>query len=74
MHDSWQVRIHCTDNPEKWIEDTIETLDIQRAEDGTTLLTAILPDVSAVHGLLLQLRDLQVSLISLPVDQLTKVE
>ncbi len=70
MNDYWQVRIHSEDNPEKWIRETVETLDIQRAEDGTTLLATALPDVSAVFGLLLQLRDMQISLICLQVDHI----
>jgi hypothetical protein len=38
-------------------------------QEGFTLLTGVIPDQSALHGILVQIRDLGLTLISLrPVD------
>jgi hypothetical protein len=44
-------------------------LAIDYDQEGFTLLTGVIPDQSALHGILVQIRDLGLTLISLrPVD------
>jgi len=42
-------------------------LDLTADEDGTTTLTAVIADQSALHGILARIRDLGVPLMSLEV-------
>jgi hypothetical protein len=45
-----------------------EGMDIHCKPDGTTLLSGMLPDQPALYGILLQLRDLGFTLISVHSD------
>ncbi|MBK8447869.1 MAG: hypothetical protein IPL41_14610 [Micropruina sp.] len=46
-----------------WFDDLTLTQD----DDGTTILTVVVPDQAALHGLLTKIRDLGVTLISVAV-------
>lgn len=49
---------------ENW-EDWLGGLEISNDEHGYSLLTGIIPDQAALHGILLQIRDLGLTLISI---------
>ena len=43
--------------------DYIDDLNIQQNDQGQTVLTGVLPDQTALHGVLMRIRDLGLSLI-----------
>jgi len=43
--------------------DSFEEVTIQHTEDGHTILTGSLPDQTALHGVLMRIRDLGLSLV-----------
>lgn len=59
---TYEIRIkgHLGHNREDWFDNT----SISRTDDGETILTCILKDQSALHGLLRRIRDLGMPLIS----------
>jgi len=63
----WQVRVRSTAHLDNWITDCFSGLKIEHRLDGTTILTGKLTDLPAVYGLILQLRDGGVDLLSLQV-------
>jgi hypothetical protein len=44
--------------------DRFDDFSITREEDGTTVLTGPVPDQAALHGLLMKMRDLGLTLLS----------
>ena len=56
----YQIRIdgHISLN----LSASFEDLNIEHTEDGQTLLTGALPDQTALHGVLMRIRDLGLSL------------
>ncbi len=65
----WQVRVKSTAHLDNWISDYFSGLKLEHRNDGTTILTGGLPDLPAVYGLILQLRDGGVGLLSLQVER-----
>src|SRR4051812_40716067 len=67
---TYQLRVaaHLDDHWSPWFGDLILAHD----SDGTTTLTGVVPDQAELHGLLMKVRDLGVTLISVamldPVD------
>ena len=64
MHSSahrYQIRIkgHISESWASWFEG----LTIQREESGDTLITGVLPDQTALHGVLIIIRDLGLTLV-----------
>ncbi len=64
---NWQVLVHSEAHLDNWIMDYFGGLTVHHNDDGTSLLEGELPDMSAVYGLILQLRDAGILLISLQV-------
>lgn len=60
--ESYEIRIqgYLEDRWAGWFEG----LTIQREEDGTTLLSGRLPDQTALHGVLLKIRDMNLKILS----------
>lgn len=65
----WQVRVRSESHLDEWIKDYFGDLNISQERDGSTLLAGALPDMPAVYGLFLQLRDVGIVLISLHVER-----
>lgn len=63
----WQVRVKTVAHLDNWISDCFGGLKLEHRDDGTTVLTGELTDLPAVYGLILQLRDGGVDLLSLQV-------
>ena len=61
----YELRIegHIDDHWTAWFD----TLTLTHEDDGTTTLRGLVPDQSALHGLLARVRDLGVTLISVEV-------
>lgn len=55
-----RLRGHLQD---RWTE-SFEFMSLTRKNDGTSLLTGKLPDQSALHSVLLRIRDMNIELIS----------
>ncbi len=60
--ESYEIRIQGY-LEDRWA-DWFEGLTIQREEDGTTLLSGRLPDQTALHGVLLKIRDMNLKILS----------
>lgn len=60
--ESYEIRIQGY-LEDRWA-DWFEGLTIQRVEDGTTLLSGRLPDQTALHGVLLKIRDMNLTILS----------
>lgn len=67
---NWQIRVRTASYLEGWIKDCFDELEISHEKNGSSLLTGELPDVSAVYGLILHLRDAGIELLSLSVDRI----
>jgi len=65
----WQVRVKSAAHLDLWIAECFSGLKIEHRDDGTTVLTGELTDLPAVYGLILQLRDGGVELLSLQVER-----
>ena len=65
----WQVRVKSVAHLDSWISDCFSELKLEHHDDGTTLLTGELNDLPAVYGLVLQLRDSGIDLLSLQVER-----
>lgn len=48
---------------DRWA-DWFKPMEIQREEDGTTTLAGRLPDQTALHGVLLKIRDMNLKILS----------
>ncbi len=64
------IRGHLT---AEWSE-VFDGMKVICLADGNTLITGYLPDQSALYGLLIQLRDLGITLISLTPSASTEVK
>ncbi len=65
----WQVRVSSAAHLDYWITDCFSGLKIEHRDNGTTALTGELTDLPAVYGLVLQLRDSGVDLLSLQIER-----
>ena len=65
----WQVQVRSAGHLDSWIKDYLEVMNIQHEKDGSTHLSGELPDFPAVYGLILQLRDAGIALLSLHVER-----
>ncbi len=70
MNYAIRVKGHLDVSWQTWLED----LSIIHEESGTTLLIGPVSDQAALYGILLKLRHLGVTLLSLEVDELRKPE
>ena len=61
----WKIRIHTKNQLDTWMQEYLDELEIRHDEDGTSLMSGELPDMPAVYGLIIRLRDAGISLISL---------
>jgi len=66
----WQVRVLSSAHLDHWITDNFNGLKVEHLNDGTTVISGVLTDLPAVYGLVLQMRDTGVNLLSLHVDRI----
>ncbi len=67
---SWQIEVIAGAHLDYWLNDYFNGLTLRHNGDGTTTLTGDLPDLPAVYGLILQLRDSGIVLIFLQVKRM----
>ena len=65
----WQVRVRSAAHLDNWIAECLGGIMIEHQDDGTTVLIGELTDLPAVYGLIIQLRDSGVDLLSLQVER-----
>lgn len=65
----WRLQVRTEAHLDSWLADVLVPLDLTHCEDGTSLLSGTLGDISAVYGSLLKLRDTGVHVISLLVER-----
>ncbi|HEX6386106.1 MAG TPA: hypothetical protein VF177_15655 [Anaerolineae bacterium] len=63
---TYQIRIAGLLDP-SW-SDWFDGLDINHTADGATILTGSLPDQAALHGVLIKIRDLGLTLLSVSTE------
>ncbi len=66
----WRVQVRSAGHLDYWIADYFGGLAIIHELDGSSTLKGDLPDMPAVYGLILQLRDAGIFLLSLKVDRM----
>ena len=64
---SWQIEVIAGAHLDYWINDYFSGLTLRYSPNGSTMLTGDLPDMPAVYGLILRLRDSGIVLLSLQV-------
>jgi len=65
----WQLQVRSATHLEDWIQDYFDGLKITYQKDGSCILSGQLPDMPAVYGFILHLRDTGISLLSLQVNR-----
>jgi len=68
---TWSVRVRAEAHLDAWINDYFDGLTVRHELDGTTSLTGRLPDLPAVYGIVLKLRDTGVELLTLNIERET---
>lgn len=63
IENKWHILIVFNGHQEDWISDNYETITTKNMDDGTCVMEGTLLDISQVYGLILQLRDLNMSFI-----------
>lgn len=66
----WQVNICSASHLDYWINDYFDGLTVCHEADGSSTLRGELPDMPAVYGLILKLRDTGIILISLQIKRI----
>lgn len=65
----WRVQAGVQSRLDSWVSDYLGGLELTGKEDGTSWLEGELPDLAAVYGMVLGLRDLGVELHFLTVQR-----
>jgi len=68
---TWEVKVIAEAHLDHWINDYFGGMIITHAPDGTTVMQGSLPDLSAVYGLMLRLRDSGVILVEARIKRAT---
>jgi len=66
----WKIRIRAAAHLDYWLKDYFGGLDITHEEDCTTIISGELSDLPEVYGLILQLRDSGIELVSLQLERM----
>ncbi|RQD75770.1 MAG: hypothetical protein D5R97_05550 [Candidatus Syntrophonatronum acetioxidans] len=70
---SWKIRVETAAHIDSWMADCFNGLNIEHRDKGTTVITGFLADLPAVYGLILQMRDRGVELLSMEVRKESKL-
>ncbi len=68
---TWSIQVCSESHLDDWIEDCFAGLNIMHKDDGSSHITGELPDLPAVYGFILQLRDRGICLLSLQVERMS---
>ena len=63
----WRIQLMAKYHLDSRLFDELEGCELRHLEDGTTVLGGRLPDMCAVYGLMVRMRDMAVEVISLEV-------
>ncbi len=66
----WRVKAQTASHLDYWIKEYFDRLTVEHQGDGTTLLSGNLPDLPALYGFILMLRDAGVDLLFLQAKKL----
>jgi len=66
---TWVVKIKAEAHLDYWINDYFDGMNLTHQLDGTTVMKGVLPDLAAVYGLMLRLRDSGVILIEARIER-----
>lgn len=66
---TWYIHILVQGRLDGWMKELFANSVVLNTEEGSTHINTELPDISAVYGLILQLRDFGINLISLNVSK-----
>lgn len=69
----WKIRVEIAAHIDSWMAERFKLLNIEHRDNGTTVLTGALEDLPEVYGLVLQMRDIGVELLSLQVKKESKL-
>lgn len=70
----WDVRVKAQDHLDDWVGEYLGELSLRRLADGTTRISGRLPDMPAVYGFILRLRDGGIPLLSLHIEKTAQQE
>ncbi len=65
----WQVRMRSPVQIEEWLKDYLGMVDVCDQDDESSVLTGALPDLPAIYGLIIKLRDAGIDILSLQVER-----
>ncbi|TVQ38033.1 MAG: hypothetical protein EA384_10435 [Spirochaetaceae bacterium] len=68
-HYTWSVLARTRNHLDDWVGEYLGNLALKRIADGTTRISGTLPDMPAVYGFILRLRDSGIALLSLQVER-----
>ena len=71
---TWKVLAITQHHLDDWVGEYLGELALQRLPDGTTRIDGVLPDIPAVYGFIIRLRDGGIPLLSLHVEQTVSQE
>ncbi len=63
----WIVQVQTKDHLDFWIKDYFNGLEVDHNPDGSSLISGELPDLPALYGLFIKLRDSGVVILSMQV-------
>ena len=67
---TWEVKVKAEAHLDYWISDYFDGMSISHEPDGTTVMKGQLPDLAAVYGLMLRLRDSGVILVETRIERI----
>ncbi len=70
----WQFAVHSEAHLDEWLKDYFGGINITHEKNSTSVLTGVLPGISAVYGLIMKLRDSGISVISLQAERKSTTE
>ena len=65
----WLVQVKTDSHIESWLEDYFSGLEVRDQGDGTAVIRGELPDIAAVYGFILRLRDSGLDLARLKIEK-----
>lgn len=67
----WRIRIRTAAHVDSWLRECFGSLHIAHEEGGTSIIWGDLVDLPQVYGVILQMRDSHIELLSLRTERVT---